>query len=253
MSKTIAIANQKGGVGKTTTAVNLAAYLAAAGKSTLLIDADPQGNATVGVGVDRNALAHCFYDALLNGVPLRTLVIETAVPGLSLVPATIELAGAEVELAADPQREKRLKNCLSKIAGDFDYILIDCPPTLGLLTVNALCAADSLLIPIQCEYYALEGLTQLMDTHRIIKKRLNPALALEGIVLTMFDSRMNLSNDVATEVRTHFGDRVFQTMIPRNVRLSESPGFGQPILLYDPRSKGALAYAELAKEVMQNG
>lgn len=253
MGKIIAIANQKGGVGKTTTTVNLGVYLAYYGKKVLIIDSDPQGNATVNFGFNREELEHCVYDSLINEVPLAALVQPTTVERLFLVPATIQLAGAEVEMVGDVEREKKLQRQLAKIRDDYDYLLIDCPPTLGLLTINALNGADSLLIPIQCEYFALEGLGQLINTYQIVKKHMNTHLAIEGILLTMYDGRTNLANEVADEVKRHFPGQVFQTVIPRNVRLSEAPGFGMPILQYDAKSKGADAYRQLAEEVLQHG
>lgn len=250
MGRTIAIANQKGGVAKTTTAVNLAAWLSLLGKEVLLVDVDPQGNATSGVGINKDGLERCIYDVLIAGEDIATVIKRTAIEGLKVVPATIELAGAEVELVALPEREKRLRRALDPVRGEFDFIFIDCPPSLGLLTVNALVAADSVLIPIQCEYYALEGVGQLMNTIRLVQKRLNPALVLEGVLLTMFDGRTNLSIQVVEEVKKFFPGKVYRTIIPRNVRLSEAPSHGQPVMLYDRKSRGAEVYYELAKEVM---
>jgi chromosome partitioning protein len=249
VAQTIACANQKGGVGKTTTVVNLATYLALAGERVLIVDLDPQGNATSGFGIDRSGLETTLYDAILGDVELATTVLTTAVPGCSLVPASVSLAGAEVELANATQRERRLARVIAPIKDDYDYILIDCPPSLGLLTVNALTAADSVLIPTQCEYYALEGLTQLIATLNLVRDNLNPALAIKGVVLTMYDARTNLSADVAAEVRTHLRDAVFDTIIPRSVRLSEAPSFGLPIALYRDDSRGAVAYATFAAEL----
>lgn len=247
MGRTIACANQKGGVGKTTTVVNLSSYLALAGDRVLIIDLDPQGNATSGLGIDRSTVAS-VYDAVVDSQALETLIQPTAVPGLDLVPSSIALAGAEVELAPLEQRERRLGRLLEPIVHRYDHIFIDCPPSLGLLTVNALTAADGTLIPIQCEYYALEGLSQLLATIHLVRDHLNPDLAIDGAVLTMFDGRTNLSAQVAAEVRAHLKDRVFETVIPRSVRLSEAPSHGQPIHVYAPASAGATAYRALADE-----
>jgi len=251
VSRVIAIANQKGGVGKTTTAVNLGACLAELGKKVLLIDVDPQGNATSGLGLDRRRLKASVYDVLLEDLPLLEAVVDTRVKGLQVVPATIDLAGAEIELVPRIGRESRLKQALDPVRDQFDFVLMDCPPSLGLLTINALTAADSILIPIQCEYYALEGLTQLMDTFRLVREALNPKLEVEGVVLTMFDGRTNLSIQVVEEVKRYFKGQVYRSIITRNVRLSEAPSHGLPITLYDPRSKGAEAYMELAREVIE--
>jgi len=251
VSRVIAIANQKGGVGKTTTAVNLSACLADLGKRVLLIDIDPQGNATSGIGIDRRKLKVSIYDVLMDDMPLLDAVVETRVRGLSLLPATIDLAGAEIELVPRLSRESRLKVALDPVRDQFDFVLMDCPPSLGLLTINALTAADSILIPIQCEYYALEGLTQLMDTFRLVREALNPRLEVEGVVLTMFDGRTNLSIQVVEDVKRFFKGQVYRSIITRNVRLSEAPSHGLPITLYDPRSKGAEAYMELAREVIE--
>lgn len=253
MGRIIAIANQKGGVGKTTTAINLSAALAAEGKKVLLIDADPQGNATSGSGIAKDAGRKTLYDALVNSDSIREIVIPTTIQTLWVVPADKNLAGAEVELVGQTNRNHALKEILSPIKEYFHYILIDCPPALGILTVNGLTAADSLLVPIQCEYYALEGVTELFDTLTSLRRELNPTLAIEGLLLTMYDERTNLSSAVAKDLRDFYGSQVLKTVIPRNVRLAEAPSFGQPIMVYDPRSRGAEAYAELAKEIMNNG
>lgn len=250
MVKVIAIANQKGGVGKTTTAVNLAACLAALGRKVLLIDSDPQGNATSGFGFDKRDIKKCVYDNLINEVPMQETIRETAYDNLALVPATIQLAGAEIELVSLMNREGRLKNALERVKHEYDYVLIDCPPSLGLLTINALTAASSVIIPIQCEFYALEGVTMLMNTIQLVQRNLNPALKLEGVVMTMFDSRTNLAQDVVEEVKKYFTSKMYQTIIPRNVRLSEAPSHGQPVIDYDAKSKGAQVYMDLAREVI---
>jgi chromosome partitioning protein len=249
VGQTIACANQKGGVGKTTTVVNLATYLALSGERVLVIDLDPQGNATSGFGIDRTASETSVYDAVVDEHDLTALIVATKVPGLSLVPSSIALAGAEVELAPVDQRERRLARVLRDAAADHDYVLLDCPPSLGLLTVNALTAATSVLIPIQCEYYALEGLTQLIATIHLVRDHLNPDLEIKGVVLTMYDARTNLSSDVAAEVRRHLDGAVFDTVVPRSVRLSEAPSHGLPVELYRPESRGADAYRSLAAEL----
>ena len=253
MSQVIAIINQKGGVGKSTTAINLAAALGDLGKRVLVVDFDPQGNATSGFGVDKDSLEHDVYDALMNNVPMADVTVSTPVDNVSAAPATINLAGAEIELVSVMARESVLRYCLEPVREQYDYVFVDCPPSLGLLTVNALVAADSLLVPIQCEFYALEGLSKLLESMRMVKGRLNPSLDIFGVVMTMFDVRTTLSRQVVEEVRDYFGEKVFKTVIPRNVKLSEAPSHGLPINLYDPRSKGAEAYAELAKEVVAHG
>jgi chromosome partitioning protein len=244
----IACANQKGGVGKTTTVVNLATYLAMAGEAVLVVDLDPQGNATSGFGLDRGEIVQSVYEALIEDASIGEMIVPTAIAGLSIVPSSIALAGAEVELAPLPQRERRLYRILAEIRDEYDYVVLDCPPSLGLLTVNALTAADAVIIPIQCEYYALEGLSQLIATINLVRNHLNPDLAIKGVVLTMYDSRTNLSAEVNAEVRKHLGATVFDTIVPRSVRLSEAPSYGLPIALYRPDSKGADAYASLAAE-----
>ena len=252
MGKIIAVANQKGGVGKTTSAVNLAAALGAMKKRVLLIDADPQGNATSGVGVDRRACELSIYDVLIRGEQAEGAIMDTEFAGLKLLPSHIDLAAAEIELVTSPERESTLKNALAAVRTGYDYILIDCPPSLGMITTNALTAADTLLIPIQCEYYALEGLSQLMNTVRRVKRQYNERLDIEGVLLTMYDGRLNLTQQVVEEVKRYFPRKVFRTTVPRTVRLSEAPGFGQPALYYDKTSRGAQAYNELAAEVVKN-
>jgi chromosome partitioning protein len=252
VSKVIAIANQKGGVGKTTTAVNLSSCLAVKNKKVLVIDIDPQGNTSSGLGVDKKQFNNSVYDVVINDVPIEnTLIHHKDIKNLHISPSNIQLAGAEVELVSVISRETRLKFALEQIRNAYDFIIIDCPPSLGLITVNALTAADTILVPIQCEYYALEGLSQLMSTVKIVQKHLNPGLTVEGVVLTMFDSRTNLSIQVVEEVKKYFGNKVYRTIIPRNVRLSEAPSFGLPIILYDPKSRGAECYMELADEVIE--
>ena len=249
MGQIIACANQKGGVGKTTTVVNLAAYLALAGEAVLVVDLDPQGNTTSGFGMDRSQDGHSIYEAITEDAHVSELVVPTTIPNLSVVPSSISLAGAEVELAPLAQRERRLARILAEVVPAYDYILLDCPPSLGLLTVNALTAADAVMIPIQCEYYALEGLSQLIATINLVRNHLNPNLAIKGVVLTMYDPRTNLSSEVDAEVRKHLGSAVFKTIIPRSIRLSEAPSYGLPIALYRPDSRGAEAYASLAEEL----
>ncbi|HHW92563.1 MAG TPA: ParA family protein [Firmicutes bacterium] len=253
MGKVMAVVNQKGGVGKTTTTVNLGACLALLGRKILVIDIDPQGNTTSGLGIDKNKLEHCIYDVLIEDLDLAKTILPTEIPGLELVPSAIKLAGAEIELVPAISRELKLKRAVEKVRNGYDFILIDSPPSLGLLTINALTAADSALVPIQCEYYALEGLSQLMNTISLVRKHLNPDLHIEGVLLTMFDARTNLAIQVVEEVKGFFRDKVYCTIIPRNVRLSEAPSHGKPVILYDPKCKGAEVYYDLAKEVMENG
>lgn len=251
MGKIISIVNQKGGVGKTTTAINLSACIASYGYRVLLIDADPQGNATSGLGINRKRVKDCLYNLIIEGTPLNKVIINTEFRNLDIIPSTIQLAGAEVELALKHDREIILRDVISPLRERYDYIFIDCPPSLGLITVNALTACHSVIIPLQCEYYALEGLTQLMETIKLVRKRLNKDLKIEGIVFTMFDGRTNLSIQVVDEVKRHFSREVYKTIIPRNVRLSEAPSHGKPIVVYDPKSKGAEVYTELAMEVLK--
>ena len=252
MGRVIAIASQKGGVGKTTTAVNLGSCLAQESRRVLIIDVDPQGNATSALGINGNDQPASVYEALIGEVPLKQAVLPTSLANLDLVPAGQRLSGAEIELVAVDARETRLKECLASVRDEYDYLFVDSPPSLGLLTVNALTAADSVLIPLQCEYLALEGLTQLLGAIRRVQESLNPGLRIEGVLLTMYDARLNLSQQVADEARKFFSDRVYRSSIPRNVRLSEAPSFGKPIVLYDPNSSGAESYRELAREVMDH-
>ena len=249
-STTVALANQKGGVGKSTTAINLSAALAFQGQRVLIVDLDPQGNATSGVGIDRGDLTASMYHVLLGDTALEEVIEPTSVRDLFVAPATIDLAGAEIELVSMFSRELRLRNALKEIDGEYDVVFIDCPPSLGLLTVNALASADEIVIPIQCEYYALEGLTQLLRNVELVQRNLNPALEIEGVVMTMFDARTRLGSDVVEQVRRHFGDKAYRTVVPRTVRLSEAPSYGEPIEAFDPMSRGAIAYRELAREFM---
>jgi len=251
MGRIIAIANQKGGVGKTTTAINLAASLAALEKKVLIVDADPQANATSGIGVDTRQIRSTIYDCLIDGKDPHETLMQCNVENLSLIPSNIDLVGAEIEMLDRPAREKIMKEVIGKVEKDYDYILIDCSPSLGLLTVNALTAANSVIIPVQCEYFALEGLGKLLNTIKIIQSNLNPELEIEGFLLTMYDSRLRLSNQVADEVNKHFQQMVFKTIIQRNVKLSEAPSFGQPAILYDADSRGTVNYLNLAKELIE--
>ncbi len=251
MAKVIAVLNQKGGVGKTTSAVNLAAAVGAKGKRVLLIDIDPQGNATSGLGLNKRELAQSSYDVIINGTPAAEVIHETPFAGLSVLPANMNLAGAELELVDTDRRESKLKTAVALIKSSYDFIFMDCPPSLGLITLNALCAADTVLVPIQCEYYALEGLSQLIATVRQVKRRYNPMLEIEGVLLTMYDGRLNLTHQVVEQLKEYFPQKVYATPIPRNVKLSEAPSYGQPIQYYDPRSKGAAAYMEVADEFLR--
>jgi len=253
MGKAIAIFNQKGGVGKTTTNINLAACLALKGKKILVLDIDPQGNTTSGLGISKKTLVNTSYELLINdSMDPKTAILKTGIKNLDILPASVDLAGAEIELVQLEGREKRLKKALDKIRRDYDYIFIDCPPSLGLLTINALTAVDSVLIPIQCEFYALEGVSQLISTIELVRKSLNPTLQIEGVILSMFDGRINLSIQVVEEVKKYFGSKLYSTVIPRNVRLAEAPSFGMPITTYDPKSKGAIAYQAFAVEFLES-
>ncbi|GAA0437036.1 sporulation initiation inhibitor protein Soj [Lentibacillus halophilus] len=253
MGKIIAIANQKGGVGKTTSAVNLSAGLASMNNSVLVVDTDPQGNATSGVGVNKADMDQCIYNVLVEDLPAENVCVSTPVQNLDIIPATIQLSGAEIELVPTISREIRLKQALESFKEAYDYIIIDCPPSLGLLTLNAMTSADTVLIPVQCEFYALEGLSQLLNTIRLVQKHLNKSLMIEGVLLTMLDARTNLGIQVIEEVKKYFQEKVYQSVIPRNIRLGEAPSHGEPIITYDPKSKGAEVYLELAKEVISNG
>lgn len=250
MGKIIAVVNQKGGVGKTTSAVNLAAAVGQRGKSVLLVDIDPQGNATSGMGLNKRELAKSSYDVIINGIPAKEVIKHTEFDGVDVLPANMNLAGAELELVDSSKRESNLKNALLLVKGEYDFIFMDCPPSLGLITLNALCAADTVLVPIQCEYYALEGLSQLISTVRQVKRLYNPMLEIEGVLLTMYDGRLNLTQQVVDELKRFFPKKVYSTPIPRNVKLSEAPSYGQPVMYYDKRSTGAAAYGSLADEFL---
>lgn len=252
MSKILVIANQKGGVGKTTTAINLAAGLALQGQKILLIDTDPQGNTTSGLGFDHEKITNTIYHFFINQKKIKEIILSTDIKNLYLIPSNMDLIGIEIELVNFPQKEMILKNALQEITDEYNYIILDCPPSLNLLTMNALCAASGIIIPVQCEYYALEGISQLLKIINLIQQNLNPLLVIDGLLLTMYDSRTNLSNQVAKEIREYFGNKVFQTIIPRNVRISESPSFGQPVVIYDKNSVGAQTYLNFAKEVLKN-
>ena len=251
MGKIIALANQKGGVGKTTTTINLAASLAALDKKVLIVDADPQANASSGIGINIGEIEHSIYECIIDKVDPSLAIVSTEVPNLSIIPSHIDLVGAEIEMLNFPNREKVLKEVLGTISDQYDYILIDCSPSLGLITVNSLTAANSVIIPVQCEYFALEGISKLLNTIKIIKSKLNPHLDIEGFLLTMYDSRLRLANQIYEEVKKHFGEMVFTTVIQRNVKLSEAPSYGQPVLIYDPESKGSLNHIQLAKEIIE--
>jgi chromosome partitioning protein len=251
MGKIIALANQKGGVGKTTTAINLAASLAALDKKVLVVDADPQANASSGLSINVRDLKETIYECIINGVDPKEAILSTEIPNLSILPSHIDLVGAEIEILNFPNREKVLKGLLEKVKNNYDYILIDCSPSLGLITVNSLTAAESVIIPVQCEYFALEGISKLLNTIKIIKSKLNPGLEIEGFLLTMYDSRLRLANQVYEEVKKHFGNMVFTTVIQRNIKLSEAPSYGQPVLLYDPDSRGSHNHMQLAKELIE--
>ncbi|TVP83146.1 MAG: ParA family protein [Alkalicoccus sp.] len=253
MGKVIAIANQKGGVGKTTTAVNLSASLVQEGRKVLIVDIDPQGNTTSGIGINKGDINECIYNVLVEEQKAENVLVSTSMDGLDVIPSTIQLAGAEIELVSAISREMRLKQALDRIKDNYDYVIIDCPPSLGLLTLNSLTASDTVIIPVQCEYYALEGLSQLLNTIRLVQKHLNYDLMIEGVLLTMLDARTNLGLQVTEEVKKYFGDKVFETIIPRTVRLGEAPSHGESIVTYDPKSRGADVYAELAKEVISHG
>lgn len=250
MAKILSFSNQKGGVGKTSTCVNMAAALALRGKKVLLVDADPQGNATTGLGFSKNRLERSIYNVLIEEMPAKAAILKTQIDGLDILPASIDLAGAEVELVYLPTREKRLDTALKEISNDFDYVLIDCPPSLGLLTINALSASDGIIIPIQSEYYAMEGLSQLLNSVKLVNKHLNPSLTIYGVVITMYDGRALISKQINAEIHKFFGKKMFDTVIPRNIRISEAPSHGKPVMLHDPRSSGAKAYVALADEFL---